>query len=41
MRRSIEVKDKKRSYVYKQLSKCDIGENVNFYAIVLDATFPH
>lgn len=41
MKKSIEVKDKKRSYVYKPLAKCEVGENVNFYAVVLDATFPH
>ena len=38
---SIEARDKKRSYVYKSLDKCEIGDNVNFYGVVLDATFPH
>lgn len=38
---SRENRDKKRSYVYKSLEKCEIGENVNFYGVVLDATFPH
>lgn len=38
---NIEVKDKKRSYAYKKLVKCEIGEIVNFYGVVLDATFPH
>ena len=38
---SVERKDKKRSYVYKTLDKCEIGENVNFYAVVIDASFPH
>ena len=38
---AIEKKDHKRSYTYKSLAKCEIGENVNFYAVVLDATFPH
>ena len=41
MKKTIEEKDKKRSYHYKSLAKCEIGENVNFYAVVLDATFPH
>lgn len=41
MRKSIEVKDTKRSYKYHSLDKCEVGENVNFYAVVLDATFPH
>ena len=38
---SIEARDKKRSYVYKSLDKCEIGDNVNFYGVVLDATFAH
>ena len=41
VRRSIEIKDKKRSYIYRPLDRCEIGEIVNFYAVVLDATFPH
>lgn len=39
--KAIEIRDKKRSYTYKPLVKCEIGENVNFYAVVLDATYPH
>lgn len=38
---SVETKDKKRSYAYKTLHECEIGDNVNFYGVVLDATFPH
>mmetsp|Transcript_7330 Transcript_7330/g.10354 ORF Transcript_7330/g.10354 Transcript_7330/m.10354 type:complete len:96 (-) Transcript_7330:877-1164(-) len=38
---TVEKKDKKRSYAYKSLDKCEIGDNVNFYAVVIDATFPH
>jgi hypothetical protein len=33
---------RKSTYEYKQLSKCEIGNNgVNFYGVVLDASFPH
>ena len=41
VKKSIEVRDKKRSYTYKPLGKCDVGDSVNFYAVILDATFPH
>ena len=41
MKKSVEIRDKKRSYVYKPLQKCEIGESVNFYAVVLEATYPH
>lgn len=37
----VEIKDKKRSYTYKTLKECEIGDQVNFYAVVIDATFPH
>ena len=40
-KKRVEIKDKKRSYTYKNLKECEIGELVHFYAIVLDATFPH
>ena len=33
--------EKKRSYTYKTLKECETNEVVNFYAVVLDATFPH
>ena len=33
--------DRRRKYIYKQLRDCSIGDQCNFYAVVLDATFPH
>jgi hypothetical protein len=34
-------KDKKRVYAYKQIKDCNVGDQVNFYAVVVDATSPH
>ena len=39
--RKVEIKDKKRSYTYKTLKDCEVGDMANFYAVVLDATYPH
>ena len=36
-----QQKDKKRSYIYKTLKECQVGDQCNFYAVVLDASFPH
>ena len=34
-------KSKVRDYKYTDLNKCNVGDNVNFYGVILDATFPH
>lgn len=37
-----QIKAKKREYTYTTLDKLELAtENVNFYAVVLEATFPH
>lgn len=41
MRKAVERRDTKRSYTYKTLKDCQIGDNANLYAVVMDATFPH
>jgi hypothetical protein len=33
--------DRKEPLVYKKLSECEVGQNVNFYGVVLSANFPH
>ena len=33
--------DKKRQYSYKKLNECSVGEQVNFYAVIIDALSPH
>lgn len=37
-----QIKAKKREYTYTTLDKLEMAtENVNFYGVVLEATFPH
>ena len=37
-----QVRAKARSYTYTTLDQCEVGSApVNFYGVVLDATFPH
>lgn len=36
------IQAKKRDYTYQTLDQLDVGqESVNFYAVILEATYPH
>ena len=41
--KTVEKKSKRNEYVYTPLNKCIAGsdDKVHFYAVVLDAAFPH
>jgi SRSO17 transposase len=41
-KRTKSIKEKRREYNYTTLEKCEVGADaVNFFAVILEATFPH